>query len=346
MRSAFLQAWTAIFLVLAAGFGQAPATKSVLGAVTSFTRETNVIEVKPDNAAAITAKLLPNSVVQRIAPGETSLAKAATITPSEIATGDRVLVTLASNGTDALRIVIISAGDIARRDEADRQDWVKRGFSGIVSAKNENQVLLKMRTPRGDAQQTIAVSEKTRVRRYSPDSVKFSDARISKLEEISVGDQIRARGEKSPDGLRVDAEEIVFGTFVTRAGTVVSLDGPAREVVVKELGNGKSFTVRLTADSAVKQGPAAADNRGAAPAGANVTQIIDRLPVGQFDDIKPGGSIVVSGTKGSDADKVTAILLVTNAEALIRMATTPSGRGGTLVFGSNEGGGLSVLGLQ
>jgi hypothetical protein len=106
-------------------------------------------------------------------------------------------------------------------------------------------------------------------------------------------------------------------------------------------------------DSSLKQVPAAADGRGApsdgrgAPAaGANVTQIIDRLPAAQFEDIKPGASVVVSGAKGSDADKVTAILVVTNADMLIRMATTPSGRGGTVVFGSNDGGGLSVLGLQ
>ena len=81
-------------------------------------------------------------------------------------------------------------------------------------------------------------------------------------------------------------------------------------------------------------------------AGANVAQIVERLPAGKFEDIKTGTSVVVSGTKGSEADKVTAILLVTNADLLIRMATTPSGRGGTLVFGSSDGGGLSVLGIQ
>src|SRR6185503_18153417 len=95
-----------------------------------------------------------------------------------------------------------------------------------------------------------------------------SDARVSNLEEISVGDQIRARGEKAPDGLRVEAEEVVFGTFLTRAGSVVSLDAAAKEVVVKELGNGKQFTIKLTPDSSLKLMPAAAENRGAPPAGA------------------------------------------------------------------------------
>ena len=346
MRYGFITALTLIFFVQAAILGQAPATKSVVGAVASFDKDTKAIEVKPDNAAPAVVKIQPNTVVQRIAPGQTNLANATPIAASEIAIGDRVLVTPASNGVDALRIVIIPAADLAKRDEADRQDWAKRGISGIVSAKNGNQILLKLKTQRGDVQQTIRLSDQTKFRRYSPDSVKFADARPSKLDEVSIGDQIRARGEKSPDGLRVDAEEVVFGTFLTRAGSVVSVDGAAKEMIVKELGSGKSFGIRLTPDSSVKQMPGAAEAAEAPPPGGNIAQVIDRLPAGKFEDIKPGTSVVVSSTKGSESDKVTAILLVTNADLLIRLATTTSGRGGTLVFGSGDGSGLSVLGLQ
>jgi hypothetical protein len=349
MRNAFIQARTILFvgvLIRAVAVAQAPTAKSVLGAVESFNKETKAIAVKPDNAAAVTVKLLPGTIVQRIAPGQTSLANAVTIGPSDIMTGDRVLVTLASNGTDALRVVIIAASDIAKRDEADRQDWAQRGITGIVSAKNGNQILLKLKTPRGDVQQTISVSEKTKFRQYSPDSVRFVDARPSTLDAVSIGDQIRARGEKSSDGLHMEAEEIVFGTFLTRAGSVVSLNVAPKEIVVKELGSGKSFTIRLTPDSSIKEIPATPEGLGLPAAGANLAQVVERLPVGKFEEIKPGTSVVVSGTKGSEADRVTAILLVTNADPLIRMAATPSGRGGTIVFGSNDGSGLGVLGLQ
>src|SRR5262245_32224848 len=277
MRNAFTTALTVLFLLQAAGAGQTPASKSVLGAISSFDKDTKAIEVKPDNAAPVTVKLLPNTVGQGVAPGETSLANAATSRASEMTAGDRVLVTLAANGADALRVVIIPAADIAKRDEADRQDWAKRGISGIVSAKNGNQILLKTRTPRGDVQQTIAVSEKTKFRQYSPDSVRFADARLSNLDAVSVGDQIRARGEKSTDGLRVEAEEIVFGTFLTRAGSVVSLNVAPKEIVVKELGSGKSFTIRLTPDSSIKEIPAAPEALGPPAAGATLAQMVERL---------------------------------------------------------------------
>ena len=326
---------------------QAPATKSVLGTVTSFNKEANALEVKADNAPPVPVKLLSNTAVQRIAPGETSLAKATPISATEIATGDRVLVNFAANGSDALRVVVMAASDLAKRDDADRQDWTKRGISGIVAAKTGNQILLqRQKTPTGDIQPVISVSDKTKLRRYSPDSVKFADATASKLDDINVGDQIRARGTKSPDGMKVDAEEAVFGTFLTKAGSVVSTDLAAKEITIKELGSGKALTIKLTADSGIKQMPnAAADGRGA-PGAPNIAQLVERLPGGRIEDIKPGTSVVVSSTKGSTADRVTAILLIANADVLIRMASTPSGRGGTLVFGAGDGAGLSVLGLQ
>ena len=50
--------------------------------------------------------------------------------------------------------------------------------------------------------------------------MKFAEAKRSGLAEIGVGDQVRARGVKSEDGLKVTAEDVVFGTFVTKAGTI------------------------------------------------------------------------------------------------------------------------------
>jgi hypothetical protein len=75
--------------------------------------------------------------------------------------------------------------------------------------------------------------------------------------------------------------------------------------------------------------------------------MVEALPAGKLDDVKPGSSVVVSSTQGSQSDQVTAILLVTNADLLIRMATPPGSRGGVLTFGSGGGGaGLGVLNIN
>src|SRR5438552_1542630 len=128
MRRAFIAATAAILFIQSLSFAQTP--KSVLGTITSFDKDGKSLQVKPENNAPVAVKLLANTVLQRIAPGETDLKNAAAITTAEVNMGDRVLVTLGSNGTDVLRLVVMSASDIAKRDDAERQDWAKRGISG------------------------------------------------------------------------------------------------------------------------------------------------------------------------------------------------------------------------
>ena len=61
-------------------------------------------------------------------------------------------------------------------------------------------------------------------RRYAPDSVKFADALPSSFAELKVGDQLRSLGNKDAAGTRVEAETIVFGSFVMAGGPVTAID--------------------------------------------------------------------------------------------------------------------------
>ena len=340
-----------ILIVLACypGAAQAPAAKSFIGTVAAFKPDTQV-EIKPDNAPPMEVKLTADTMAQRVAPGEKNLKNAVTVNVTELAVGDRVLVTLESATTNVRRIIIMSAADISKRDEADRKDWNARGLSGIVAAKNGNTITLRIRSLQGETHPTVTVSDQTKFRRYAPDSVKFADAKASKLDEISVGDQLRVRGEKSADGLAVTADEVVFGTFLTAAGSVVSVDTAANEITIKEMGTGKSLVIELTSDSRIKQmpsfpgiggGPVAGGppSGGFPPGGFNggppagmppgggptLTQMVEMMPVGKIEDVKPGETIIVSSTKGASSDRVTGIMLLANAEMLVRMASTQSG---------------------
>jgi len=345
--------------LLLAAFGlplamtQTTTAKSFVGTVTAF-KTGLVVEIKPDNDPAVDVKLTPTTVAQRIAPGEKTLQNAVTTSVTELATGDRVLVTLEPNSADARRIVIMSAADIGKRDEADRQDWNTRGFSGIVATRDGSTITLRVRSLQGETRQTVTVSDRTKLRRYAPDSVRFADAKPSKLEEISVGDQLRARGDKSPDGAAMTADEVIFGTFLATAGSVVSVDAAAKEITIKEIGTGKPVVIKLTPDSRIKQMPAFAGIGGGAggragpppggfpgggpppgmppagmpPGGApTVAQMVETMPSGAMEDVKAGQTVVVSSTKGATSGRVTAIMLVANAEMLVQMATAPSGAG-------------------
>jgi hypothetical protein len=345
-----------VFVLLSAATFAQTAPKAILGSITAFKAEDAVVIVKPDNTDAVNVKLTPETVFKRVAPGSNDIKNAAAMNMTDMALGDRVLVSFKPGTTEALRILVMSATDITKRNEADRQDWTKRGVSGVVTAKNGNVVTLKMRGMAGETSATVTVDEKTAYRRYNTDSVKFADARISKLDEVSVGDQLRARGVKSEDGSKVTAEEVVFGTFVTKAGTITAINADTKELTVTEIGTNKPLTVKFTADSQIKKMPAMAGMMGRGgppPAGGaaiparppDMSQMLDRMPAAKLDDLKTGEKIVVSSTKGAKADEITAIMLLGNADMLIQMATVPAG-GGRGAGPQGGGGGMGMGGLQ
>ena len=247
-----------VFLALAAfsvAMAQTPAPARFVGTVTAIKVDTAEVVVKPDNAAAVSAKLTSDTVVERVEPGAKDLKSAQPMKASDLAIGDRVLVVLMPDAPVIRRIVDMSAADITKKNEADRADWNKRGISGVVAAKSGNEITLKMRSLTGEQRATVTVTDKTAYRRYAPDSVKFADAKPSKLDEINVGDQLRTRGQKSEDGLKVTAEDVVFGTFQTKAGSITAVNTEAKEITLKELGTDKPLVIKLTADSQLKQMP-------------------------------------------------------------------------------------------
>lgn len=107
----------------------------------------------------------------------------------------------------------------------------------------------------GKKEITVQASKNTVIRRYAPDSVKFDDAKASSLQDIHPGDQLRARGDRSADGLQVSADEIVTGSFRNIAGTVNSVDASAGTVSVQDLLSKKAVVVKVTNESQLHQLP-------------------------------------------------------------------------------------------
>ena len=335
---------------LAPVMAQTVVPKAVVGTVEGFQAESAEIHVKPDAGETVSLKITSATQVLRVAPGEKDLKKAEPMKITDVASGDKVLVNLMPGAFEARRIVVMSSSDIAKRNEADTLDWNKRGVAGIVDAKNGSDIILRKRSMQGEIKLIVTVTDSTQYRQYAPDSVKFADAKKSGIAEIAVGDQLRARGQKSEDGLKVAAEEVVFGTFVTKAGPITAVNVEAKEITVKDLATGKPLTIKLTPDSQVKKlpdfaammppGGAPGKPPGGGPPGGNVaiasatrparaapdvTQMLERIPPSKFEDLKAGEMVVVSSTKGASSDQITAIMLVGNAGMLIQMSSRPTG---------------------
>jgi hypothetical protein len=331
----------------------AQAVKSVVGTVSLFKAETAEIEIKPDYGAAVAMKVTADTMAQKVAPGVTDLKKAEAIKITDVALGDRVLATPEPGTNNLRRIVVMPASEIVKKNEADRMDWARRGVSGVVAAKSGEQVTLKIRTLTGESQAVVTVTEKTSFKRYAPDSVKFADAKSSKLAEISVGDQVRARGVKSEDGLKVTAEDVVFGTFITKAGTITAVNAEAREITVKDLANNKPLVIRTTADSQSKKMPDMGGMRAGGPPGMggggrgmDINAMLERMPPAKLEDLKAGETIVVSSTKGAKSNEMTAITMLANADGILQMiaAQSGSGRGSGMAGAGGMSGGMDAFG--
>ena len=202
----------------------------------------------------------------------------------------------------------------------------------------------------GQQNVTVTTDGQTVIRRYAADSVRFAEAPFSNAAQIAPGDQLQARGEKSLDGLTVKAQDVVFGTFVTTAGTVTAVDPQANRITIQDLATKRPLTIKLTADSRLRMVPdvhaemsrmhedgqhGGAQHGSGPPEGLRgIAQMIDMVPTAKIEDLKPGGTVVVTSTKGKTDDELTAIVLLANADFVVQMMQV--GQGGQAPSGMSE----------
>jgi hypothetical protein len=147
--------------------------------------------------------------------------------------------------------------DVAAKQEKEREDWQKRGVGGLVTAVDPATATVTISVTSFAGSRTIAVhtTKDTILRRYASNSVKFDDAKVAPLDQIRVGDQLRARGTKNPDSTELAAEEVVSGTFRNLAGTITAIDPSASSLTLKDVFTKQSVTVKVTGDAQLRKLP-------------------------------------------------------------------------------------------
>jgi hypothetical protein len=326
---------------------RASGAKAIRGTITSFHVATLEFGIKPDSGDPARVHIGPETEVVSIAPGETDLRKAKAVNPGDLALGDRVLVSFVDGLTDARRIVVVNADDIVRRNETEKLDWQQRGISGGVAAASPEEIKLEIRQPGSVETVVLAITSKTHIRRYAPGSVKFTEAQPADAAAICVGDQVRARGNKSPDGARILADDIVFGSFVTKVGSVTAIDLASRTIRIQDIETRQPLTIHVTADSQLRKLPDMrtmfAHNGAPKPESHepfDIRKQLLSLPAASLDDVKIGSSIVVTSTKDATPGDLTAIMMLANADALIQLAQSQAGGGNPLEAISKMHGGI------
>ncbi len=303
-----------------------------------------------------------------VAPGSKDLKSATPGTLSDVAVGDRVLVVGDADGSGAgltaTRVILMKAGAIAATHQAEEEAWTKGG-GGIVKSVDAASGTIVIAS--GLKTVTVTVTPQTIVRRYSGDSVRFADAKVSTIGEIHKGDQLRVRGTRSADGSAITADELVTGMFRNYSGLLASVDASAGTVTLKDLATKKTVTVAVGSSSDVRRippmlaervavrmkGGAAAGGKGApadahaAPAedgaqrersaGMDLSQMLSRLPTEALAGLKVGDAVMIVATSPtSDTETPMAVTLLTGVDAVLR--ASPSGQTMTLSPWSLGGG--------
>ncbi len=230
-----------------------PALKSVVGEITSIDAASKQIKLKGDDGADHIVILGDATAFLRVAPGEKDLKKATKIAFTDVTVGDRALALEKDSNVPARAVVIMTKGDLAQKHAQDRAEWQKRGIVGTVTALNPETKEVTVTTRGRDAKTITIDASAATFERYSPDSVKFADAKPSSFAELQPGDTLRALGDKNEDGTRLKAEALVSGAFETIAGTVDSVDAATGEVRITNLQTKKPVVVRTNQDSLLRR---------------------------------------------------------------------------------------------
>jgi len=200
-----------------------------------------------------------------VAPGSKDLKSATPGSLSDVAVGDKVLVVgdpaASGPGLTAARVILMKAGAIAATHQAEEEAWSKGG-GGIVKSVDPATGTIVVASGLKTVQ--VTVTPQTVIRRYSGNSVRFADAKVSTIAEIHKGDQLRVRGTKSADGSTITADELVTGMFRNYSGLVASIDATAGMVTLKDLATKKTVTVAVGANSDVRRIPPTMAERVAA----------------------------------------------------------------------------------
>lgn len=217
--------------------------------------------IKTDSGSLVTVALGDKTVFMRLAPGEKTLTNAAKIAFTDVGEGDRVWargkVADDHKSVPATALIVMNKVDIAKKQDEERAEWKRRGILGIITAvkPETKEVTISSSSMAGQQSIVIPVSDKVEMKRYAPDSIKFTEAKVATFDELKVGDQVRALGDRSADGTAFTPEKVVTGSFRMVSGVVTAVDAATGEVKITDGQTKQPLTIVVKQDAVLRKFP-------------------------------------------------------------------------------------------
>ncbi len=237
----------------------AQTTTRYMGSVTTL--EAGQISIKTAQGDEHKVAVPASAEVKRIEPGQTNLNLAVAMPFSELAVGDRVLVTIdpasPADKPQALRVIAIKAAALAQKHQQETAEWTINGVGGLVKSVDPATSTIVVTSGAGATAKTVTVhtAKDTILKRYAANSINYEHAQPGPFAAILPGDQLMARGQKNADGTELAAKEVISGSFKNVSGLIASLDPDHQSFTIKDLVTKKTLTVVVPADAQMKQVP-------------------------------------------------------------------------------------------
>ena len=145
MRKFFFAAAIGLITLLAstpASLAQATdpdiAAKHAIGEIKSVDAAAKQLTIKTDAGSILTVSLSDKTTYKKLAPGEQTLTNATDVTFADLAEGDRIMargaVSEDRKSVPASQIIVMTKGDLAKKQDAERAEWRRRGILGVITA--------------------------------------------------------------------------------------------------------------------------------------------------------------------------------------------------------------------
>src|SRR5262249_34867389 len=154
-----------------------------IGVILAIDPAAKRVTIKTDSGPEMTIVFDEATRFLRVAPGAKDLENAASISVPELTAGDRILARGRRSGDTgsfaATSIIVTSKTDLASKHAAERAEWEKRGVGGVITALDPaaKEITINLPTTAGAKSMALALAPAATLRRYAPNSVKFSDAK-------------------------------------------------------------------------------------------------------------------------------------------------------------------------
>ncbi len=217
---------------------------------------------------------------------------------------------------DQLRALGEKSADGARFTPEEVVSGSFRTMFGTVTAVNPQANEIKIKDTQTQQELTVMVSKDSMTRRFPADIAQMMAMRAESGGPGRIGGGPQRQGGAPGEGN--NARPAGSGGAPDGAGQSASGGGGQR----RRMGGGSS----------------------GGGGGMDFTEMLDRMPEATIAELKPGDTLIVSSTAGTEPSRVTAIHLIAGADALVNMMTQRRARTGPGVDG--VGAGMSGLGID